>query len=166
MPVEKIETPYNGVLVTIRSDKSYSEVTTAIEALLPRVSIEKLREFVDDGDRAGFDAYVDQASAPAGFSIFWEFEQGSAMRLAGIPAESKFYLVGNAVVARDLFRYSAASGLGAPVRVCVSQHDGGQTRIDLDLPTAFFSKFPETEPSTVPRQLDERMIRILEDAAA
>jgi hypothetical protein len=34
--------------------------------------------------------------------------EGLTMRLAGIPIESKFYLVGNAVVARDLFRYSAA----------------------------------------------------------
>ena len=64
------------------------------------------------------------------------------MRLAGIPIESKFYLVGNAVVARDLFRYTAA-GLGAPVRVCVSQRDGEETRIDLDQVTAFFSQFPD-----------------------
>ncbi len=54
-------------------------------------------------------------------------EQGSVMRLAGIPIESKFYLVGNAVIARGLFRYTAAAGLGAPVRICVSQRDGGCT---------------------------------------
>jgi uncharacterized protein (DUF302 family) len=49
-------------------------------------------------------------------------------------------LVGNAVVARDLFRYTAAAGLGAPVRVCVSQRHGEQTRIDLDQAAAFFSQ--------------------------
>jgi hypothetical protein len=31
------------------------------------------------------------------------------MRLAGIPIESKFYLVGNAVIARGLFEYSGAA---------------------------------------------------------
>jgi hypothetical protein len=92
-------------------------------------------------------------------------EQGSTMRLAGIPIESKFYLVGNAVVARDLFRYSAAAGLGAPVRVCVSQRDGEETRIDLDQVTAFFSQFPETRPSDVPRLLDTEMVKVFEDAA-
>jgi hypothetical protein len=52
------------------------------------------------------------------------------------------------------------------VRVCVSQRDGEETRIDMDLPSAFFSKFPETRPSSVPALLDEKLIEILEDAAA
>jgi uncharacterized protein (DUF302 family) len=88
------------------------------------------------------------------------------MRLAGIPIESKFYLVGNAVIARGLFEYSGAAGLGAPVRICVSQRDGEETRIDMDQVTAFFSKFPETQPSSVPALLDAEMVKVFEDAAA
>ena len=157
-------TKFDGVLVTIRSRKSFFEVTQAIEKVLPRFHIPKLMEYVTHGDRAGVEAYVDSTSRP--FSIFWDFEQGSTMRLAGIPIESKFYLVGNAVIARGLFEYSGASGLGAPVRICVSQRDGEETRIDMDLPSAFFSKFPETQPSTVPALLDETLIKLFEDAAA
>jgi hypothetical protein len=52
------------------------------------------------------------------------------------------------------------------VRICVSQRDGEETRIDMDLPSAFFSKFPETQPSTVPALLDETLIKLFEDAAA
>src|SRR6202162_84131 len=157
-------TKFDGVLVTIRSRKSFFEVTQAIERTLPRFHIPKLMEYVTHGDRAGVEAYVDSTSKP--FSIFWDFEQGSTMRLAGIPIESKFYLVGNAVIARGLFEYSGASGLGAPVRVCVSQRDDEATRIDMDLPAAFFGKFPEMRPSSVPALLDEKLIKILEDAAA
>ena len=87
------------------------------------------------------------------------------MRLAGIPIEAKFYLVGNAVIARDLFKYTGAAGLGAPVRVCVSQRDGEQTRIDRDQAVAFFSRFPEMAPSEVPQLLDDKMIKVFEDAA-
>jgi uncharacterized protein (DUF302 family) len=112
------------------------------------------------------EAYVDEISAPSNFSIFWEMEQGPTMRLAGIPIESKFYLVGNAVIARGLFRYTGAAGLGAPVRICVSQRDGEETRIDLDQVAAFFSKFPETAPSDVPQRLDTEMVKVFEDAAA
>jgi uncharacterized protein (DUF302 family) len=96
----------------------------------------------------------------------WPVGPRLSVRLAGIPIESKFYLVGNAVVARDLFRYTAAAGLGAPVRVCVSQRDGEETRIDLDQVTAFFSQFPETSPSNVPKLLDTEMVKVFEDAAA
>jgi hypothetical protein len=48
----------------------------------------------------------------------------------------------------------------------VSQRDGEETRIDMDLPSAFFRKFPETGPSAVPALLDEKLIKLLEDAAA
>jgi uncharacterized protein (DUF302 family) len=157
-------TKFDGVLLTIRSGKSFFEVTQAIERSLQRFHIPKLMEYVTHGDRAGVEAYVDSTSKP--LSIFWDFEQGSAMRLAGIPIESKFYLIGNAVIARGLFQHTGAAGLGAPVRVCVSQRDGEETRIDMDLPSAFFTKFPETRPSSVPALLDEKLIKILEDAAA
>jgi uncharacterized protein (DUF302 family) len=157
-------TKFDGVLLTIRSRKSFFEVTKAIESNLPRFHTPKLMEYVTHGDRAGVEAYVDSTSKP--FSIFWDFEQGSTMRLAGIPIESKFYLVGNAVIARGLFEYTGAAGLGAPVRICISQRDGEDTRIDMDLPSAFFSKFPEMRPSSVPALLDEKLIKVFEDAAA
>jgi hypothetical protein len=158
------KTKFDGILFTIRSHKSFFEVTHAIEGSLPRFHIPKLMEYVTHGDRPGVEAYVDSTSTP--LSIFWDFEQGSTMRLAGIPIESKFYLIGNAVIARGLFEYSGAAGLGAPVRVCVSQRDGEETRIDMDLPSAFFSKFPEMQRSSVPALLDTKLIKLLEDSAA
>ena len=110
LPDRKTLTPFNGVLITIRSEKSFAEVTKAIESRLQRFSTAKLMEYVTHADREGLEAYVAEVSAPSKFSIFWEFEQGSGMRLAGIPVESKFYLVGNAVIARGLFRYTGAAG--------------------------------------------------------
>jgi uncharacterized protein (DUF302 family) len=156
-------TKYEAVLFTIRTRKSFFDVTQAIERSMLRFHTPKLMEYVTHSDRAGVEAYVESTSKP--MAIFWDFEQGSTMRLAGIPIESKFYLIGNAVIARGLFQYTGASGLGAPVRVCVSQEDGEETRIDMDLPSAFFTKFPETRPSNVPALLDEKLIAILEAAA-
>ena len=36
---------------------------------------------------------------------------------------------------------------------------------DLFQVTAFFSKFPETVPSDVPQLLDDKMVKVFEDAA-
>jgi hypothetical protein len=47
--------------------------------------------------------------------------------------------------------------LGAPARFCASQRDGEETRIDINLPSSFFSQFPELSASPVPAQLDARM---------
>jgi uncharacterized protein (DUF302 family) len=165
MPDKKTLTRFNGLLVTIRSEKSFFEVTKAIESRLQRLSSSKIKEYLTHGDREGLEAYVDEVSAPSKFSIFSELEQGPTMRLAGIPIESKFYLVGNPVIARGLFRYSGAAGLGAPVRICVSQRDDEQTRIDMDLPSAFFGKFPEMRESDVPKLLDAELVKVFEDAA-
>jgi hypothetical protein len=166
MSAQTVLTEFDGVLVTIRSTRSFFEVTEAVEASFQRFSVPRLMEYVARGDREGLETYVDQVSAPSKFSIFWDMDQGPAMRLAGIPIESKFYLVGNAVIARGLFRYTAAAGLGAPVRVCVSQRDGEETRIDLDQAAAFFSQFPETGPSEAPKLLDTEMVKVFQDAAA
>jgi uncharacterized protein (DUF302 family) len=163
---QKTLTQFDGVLVTIRSEKSFFEVTRAIESSLQRLSVPRMMEYVIHADRDGLEAYVDEVSAPSNFSIFWEMEQGPTMRLAGIPIESKFYLVGNAVIARGLFQYTAAAGLGAPVRICVSQRDGEETRIDVDQQSSFFSKFPEMAQSDVPRLLDAELVKVFEDAAA
>jgi uncharacterized protein (DUF302 family) len=165
MSAQTTLTKFDGILVTIRSKKSFFEVTKTIESSLQRFSTPKMMEYVTHADRDGLEAYVEKVSAPSKFSIFWELEQGSVMRLAGIPIESKFYLVGNAVIARGLFRYSAAAGLGAPVRICVSQRDGEETRIDMDQPSAFFGKFPEMRGSDVPKLLDAEMVKVFEDAA-
>jgi uncharacterized protein (DUF302 family) len=165
MSAQTALTQFDGVLVTIRSKKSFFEVTDAVESRLQRFSTAKMAEYVTHADRKGLEAYVEEVSAPSKFSIFWEMEQGSVMRLAGIPIESKFYLVGNAVIARGLFRYTAAAGLGAPVRICVSQRDGEETRIDMDQPSAFFAQFPEMRRSDVPELLDAEMVKVFEDAA-
>ena len=48
----------------------------------------------------------------------------------------------------------------------LSEERGEWPDIDLDLPSAFFSKFVETRESDVPALLDAEMVKVFEDAAA
>ena len=160
------KTAFTCKLVTIRSKKSFAEVTNAIESMFQGFDLNKLRKLTEAKDAKAVAQYVDQVSKPHPFSLFFKLDQGSTMRLAGIPIESRFYLFGNATIAQGLFKYSPVSGLGAPVRFCVSQRDGEEeTRIDIDEPSSFFSQFPELKPSSVPGELDENMIKLLLQAA-
>jgi uncharacterized protein (DUF302 family) len=165
MSVQVTKTDFTCRLVTIRSAKSFAEVTGEIERLFQRYDMDKFTDLTAQGDAEKLAAYVKQVGEPTGFGIFFQMDQGSTMRLAGIPIESRYYLFGNATIAQGLFRYSASAGLGAPVRFCVSQRDGEETRIDIDLPTSFFSQFPELRASSVPAELDERMLPLLESVA-
>jgi uncharacterized protein (DUF302 family) len=165
MGVQVTKTDFTCRLVTIRSAKLFAEVTGEIERLFQRYDMDKFADLTAQGDAEKLAAYVKQVGEPTGFGIFFQMDQGSTMRLAGIPIESRYYLFGNATIARGLFRYCASAGLGAPVRFCVSQRDGEETRIDIDLPTSFFGQFPELRASSVPTELDERMLPLLESIA-
>jgi uncharacterized protein (DUF302 family) len=166
MSTQITRTPFTCELVTIRSKKSFAEVTSEIEKLFQQYDFDKVQDFIRQGDPEKLATYVKQIGEPTGFGIFYQLDEGSIQRLAGIPIETKFYLFGNATTAQGLFRCSAAAGLGAPVRFCVSQRAGEETRIDIDLPTAFFSQFPEMRGSSVPAELDKRMLPLLENIAA
>ena len=166
MGAQITKTDFTCQLVTIRSKKSFAEVTGEIERLFQRYDIDEFRDLTTAGDAEKFAAYVKQVGEPTEFGIFFQMDQGSTMRLAGIPIESRFYLLGNATIAQGLFRYSASAGLGAPVRFCVSQRDGEETRIDIDQPTSFFSQFPELRTSSVPAELSDRMVPLLERVAS
>ena len=76
MPAQTALTEFDGVLSTIRSERSFFEVTKAIESSLQRFSVPRMMEYVRHADRDGLEAYVAQVSAPSKFSIFWEMDQG------------------------------------------------------------------------------------------
>jgi hypothetical protein len=166
MSAQIIKTDFTVRLITIRSNKSFVEVTGAIEQLFQRYDPDKLRELIAAGDAEKLAAYAKQVGEPTGFGIFYQLDMGSMMWLAGMKVQSKFYLFGNATTGLELFRWSGTAGLGAPTRFCVSQRDGEGTRIDIDLPSLFFSQFPELSASPVPAQLDARMIPLLESVAS
>ena len=158
MSPEVSRTQFTCELITIRTKKSFEDVTSALEGLFATVDLPRLADMTAAADQAGIQSYFEEISGEHEFSVFFQLDQGSTQRLAGYPINCRFYLIGNAVIANGLFEYGAVAGLGAPVRVCVSQDDGEDVRIDVDQPTAFFSQFPEFEESKVPAILDEDLI--------
>jgi uncharacterized protein (DUF302 family) len=154
-------TEFTCKLITIRTQKPFEDVTGALEGLFAKIDIKKLTDATAAGDQADFHKYVEEVSGDHKFSIFYQLDQGPSQRLAGYPINCRFYLIGNPVIVNGLFEYGAMAGLGAPVRVCISQSDGEDVRIDVDEPTAFFSQFPELNKSKVPAILDKELVNYL-----
>jgi hypothetical protein len=148
-------TEFTCKLITIRTKKSFEDVTAALEGLFVHVDGDKLAEMTAAGDQPGIQKYFEEISGDHEFSIFYQLDQGSTQRLAGYPINCRFYLIGNAVIVNGLFEFGA---LGAPVRVCISQSDDEDVRIDVDEPTAFFGQFPELKNSKVPAILDKDLV--------
>jgi hypothetical protein len=165
MAAQIIKTSFQCELITIPSKRSFADLVSRIEATFHYYDAKTLRDLTAEGDTEKLAAYVKRVGGSTEFAIFFSLDQGSTQRLAGIAIESRFYLFGNATIAQGLFRYSPRAGLGAPVRFCVSQKDGEDARIDIDLPTSFFSQFPEMKDSPIPQLLDDRMIPLLQEIA-
>lgn len=155
------ESEFTVRLVTMRSKKSFAEVTAEVERVFQPYDLDKLSNLAAAGDPQKFVAYAKQVDGSAGFGMFFQLDMGSLMRPGGIPIESKLYLIGSVITGQGLFQYSGVAGLGAPVRFCVSQRDGEDTRIDIDRPTSFHSQFPELSASAVPAEKDARMLPLL-----
>lgn len=166
MSPQVTETEFTCKLITIRTKKSFTEVTDALESLFKPVDLQKLADMTAAGDQDAIQSYFKELSGDHEFSIFFQLDQGSTQRLAGLPVNCRFYLIGNAVIVNGLFEYGATAGLGAPVRVCISQTGGEDVRIDVDKPTAFFSQFPELKDSKVPAILDRDLIKHLVNFAS
>jgi hypothetical protein len=166
MSPQVTETEFTCKLITIRTKKSFTEVTGALESLFKPVDLQKMADMTAAGNQAGIQSYFKDVSGDHEFSIFFQLDQGSTQRLAGLPVNCRFYLIGNAVIVNGLFEYGATAGLGAPVRVCISQSEGEDVRIDVDEPTAFFSQFPELKDSKVPALLDRDLIKHLVNFAS
>ena len=165
MGAQIIKTSFQCELITIPSKRSFADLVSRIEATFHYYDAKTLRDLTAEGDTEKLAAYVKRVGGSTEFAIFFSLDQGSTQRLAGTAIESRFYLFGNATIAQGLFRYSPSAGLGAPVRFCVSQKDGEDARIDIDLPTSFFSQFPEMKDSPIPQLLDDRMIPLLQEIA-
>jgi hypothetical protein len=113
--------------------------------------LDKLRNLVETKDAKAVAQYVEQVSKPHPFSLFFKFDQGPVFRLAGIPIESRFYLFGNATIARGLFKYSPVSGLGAPASAFPSvmgKKGRGSTSMS---PAPSSASFRNSRPPAFPR---------------
>jgi hypothetical protein len=159
------ESDFTVELITMRSKKSFAEVTAEIERVFAPYDLDKLSNLAAAGDPQKFIAYAKQVDGSTGFGMFFQLDMGALMRPGGIANQSKLYLTGSVITGQGLFRYSGVAGLGAPVRFCVSQRDGENTRIDIDRPTTFHSQFPELSASSVPAEKDTRMLPLLARAA-
>ncbi len=115
-----------------------------------------MEALIKRGDGAALQAYLEKTTPAEGFSVFTRMPQGEVMSALGTSLKATLYLIGNALTARSMFALEPATGLGAPVRVVVTEVADGTTHIDYDEPSSVFSQLPTLAESKVPAMLDEK----------
>lgn len=147
--------------VVITSTKSFAEVRSALESLVPWLD-DELRELLRDGVT---DRLRQRLEAAPVLSIFESRDHGMLLGLYMHPRGAVQYEIGNPLTASRITRYALGAGLYAPLRVIVYEADNGGSRIEYDLPSSLFGQFGDERVTEVGHALDVALGRALSAAA-
>ena len=122
-------TSFNGDRVTVASDKSFEDVSSAVKSLV----------------------------AKNGMMIMAEVNQGKMLSMAGLSLKATLFVVGNPTVGKQLFEQDHGVGLYIPLRVFVYEDQAGKTFVSYDRPSASLAQFKNEKIAMVAQMLDQKL---------
>jgi uncharacterized protein (DUF302 family) len=156
---------YNANRVDRTFDIPYDKFVRGLESLLGRMDaavLQKLPAATPDDARRQLAKFV----GPSGFTIFQEVGHGALVRaFTGRPARSMTYVFGNALIAIEMTKHVPEVGLYVPLRMFVEETGPGTVRVTYDLPSSTLRQFGSAPVNEVARDLDEKVERLLTQAA-
>jgi uncharacterized protein (DUF302 family) len=148
--------------IKIESRKSFSDVKTALESLVPQLDA---RIFVllqyGESDRAR----KELERGPV-LSIFNSRDHGGLLQITGQPRKAVQYDIGNPLTATRMTQHQLPSSLYAPLRVVLYENEAGHAIFEYDRPSSLFGQFGDQRVTAVARELDVSLERALVKAAS
>ena len=144
--------------VRVETDKAFAGVTRDFESRLgrfdPAVS-EALASGSADGKAVR--GRIEAMAGPSGLMSFGAIDHGALLSLLGEPKRAVQFVVGHPLVAIEMTRHALGAGLYAPLRVLISETEGGRTCVEYDLPSSLFGRLGDDRITEVARTLDQKL---------
>jgi len=148
--------------IKIESEKSFSDVRTALESLVPQLDA---RIFVllqyGESDRAR-----KELQRGPELSIFNSRDHGGLLQITGQPRKAAQYDIGNPLTATRMTQHQLPASLYAPLRVVLYESDAGRATFEYDQPSSLFGQLGDERVTAVARELDASLERVLVKAAS
>lgn len=103
---------------------------------------------------------LDKAS-PVGFFIFYTLDVSPFMNARGHKAQCKTYLMGNPLIAEEMYRHDAEVMLYAPLRTSIFTDADGSAHFAIDKPSDLFGSFDDPQIASTGQSLDAKVASLL-----
>ncbi|MFQ5702339.1 MAG: DUF302 domain-containing protein [Acidobacteriota bacterium] len=124
-----VEPAAPGRRVTVKSSKSFEQVTDAITSMVAR----------------------------NGMMVMAQVDQGKMLSMTGLHLKAKLFLIGNPTIGKKLFAQDRAVGLYVPLRVYVYEAGDGRTYISYDRPSALLGESQDADVLKIAGMLDRKL---------
>lgn len=111
------EISFTGITVIKSSQKSFEQVTQAIESKVGKANHFLFQKLINT--RQSLEQVkisVESMVGQSGLMIFAQFDGGSLFSLWGKSKQAKLYIIGNPLIAHEMFGENPAVGLYVPLR--------------------------------------------------
>jgi uncharacterized protein (DUF302 family) len=147
--------------VAIEAKKPFEAVKAALESLVPPLD-PAIPEALRRGDIARANEALQRGPELA---IFSARDHGGLLRVAGQARKAVQYDIGNPLTATRMTRHRLPASLYAPLRVLLYENEAGLAVFEYDRPSSLSGQFGDERVTTVGRELDASLERILAEAA-
>lgn len=163
MPVKKIEIER----FSVHTSKPFEAVVAALKAGVGRLDLAAFaKASKSDGTFAELEEVINRDMGKTGLMLFLEFDHGAVIRKeTGLDKPKIVRLViGNPLVMKKMAKHVSDAGSYAPVTVLVDEREHG-VHVSYDRMVSFLAPYKSREALTVARGLDDKIEKLITDAA-
>lgn len=152
--------------VSVISEKSFDQVTAAVEAQMGEADNALLRQLKRLDINKSFDqvqAAVEAMVGESGFTMLADYQLGGLFtsQQKGQCKRSKLYVIGNPLIASQMFQHHPGVGLYVPLRLYVYQDIDNRTQITYEKPSSLLGRFQNDRVLEVAQQLDQKLEKLV-----
>jgi uncharacterized protein (DUF302 family) len=136
--------PYEAVIAAFESEVGHWDAQVAARLVAENTDWEKVREAVA------------KMVGHQGLMVIAKINQGEIASLSGTPQKCAVYLVGNPIIATDIFKIDIRAGMLVPFRVEIFD-DGACGALSYDLPSSFLASLGKPGLEEIGRSLDQKI---------
>ena len=147
--------------VRIEAAKPFAEVKAALEEFVPLLD-PVIPEALRQGDIGRAKEALQRGPELA---IFSARDHGGLLRIVGLARKAVQYEISNPTTATRMTQHQLPAALYAPFRVILYENEAGHAALEYDRPLSLFGQFGDERVTSVARELDATLERVLAQAA-